>query len=236
MGQRLQYIVRLLCGCLTAFPALCGITRELDLPPGCPLLQFPTSSSSSSEHVPGEDHCCFFPFISRVRHLLNRLCVHLSPSHSILPMFIQLSALSPSPFPTHLTLRAFSVSALERSTASHSPIHLFQIILVPIVSMPSPPPSSFPLLSPCFGPTGCRVDCNLYLHPFKATQCLHHTWGGKHLKICTGLLCKPTWWQEKDHLMAHSDHSAQVQEFKSPPPSIYLLSRCSHASLISLWS
>lgn len=31
--------------------------------------------------LPGEDLCSFFPFILRVRHLLNRLCVHLSPSH-----------------------------------------------------------------------------------------------------------------------------------------------------------
>lgn len=138
MGQRRRYIVRLLCSCFTPFPSLCGTTRELYLPPGCPLSQSPTSFSASSEHVPGEALCSFFPFILSVRHLLNRLCVHLSPSHSIIPMFIQLSTLSPSPFPTHLTLRAPSVSA------SHSPIYLPQIVFVPIILMPSPLPSSFP--------------------------------------------------------------------------------------------
>lgn len=99
MGQRLQYIVHLHCSCLTPLPALCCFYYQRTLLAPClPLFLFPTSSSTSSEHVPGEDHCSFFPFILRARHLENRLCVRHSPSHSIIPMFIQLSALSTVPF------------------------------------------------------------------------------------------------------------------------------------------
>lgn len=153
MGQRRRYIVRLLCSCLTPFASLCGITRELYLPPGCPLLQSPTSFSTSSEHVPGEDLCSFFPFILRVRHLLNRLCVHLSPSH----VYSAISPFSlPVPHPSYSP--CFQCLCFSQSYLS----------FVPIILMPSPLPSSFPLLNPhCFRPTGCLIICNGTSAPLK---------------------------------------------------------------------
>lgn len=73
-------------------------TRELHLPPVCPYFPFPSSFSPSSQLFPGGSHSSFVSII-QVEHLEARLCLHLSPSHSISMMFIQSSALFSIPTP-----------------------------------------------------------------------------------------------------------------------------------------
>lgn len=92
----LQYLfIHLQWRFLIPLPALCGshsrrTSLALSLNSSLPL---PAS-------VPGEDHCSFFPFILRVRHLENRLCLCHFPSHSIIVMFIQPSILSTGSLPS----------------------------------------------------------------------------------------------------------------------------------------
>lgn len=116
------------------------ITRELYLPPVCPLFLFPTSSSPSCEHFPGEDRCSFSPFILRARHLENRLRLRLSLSHSIIPVFIQLSARStvrPPPFLPPSVPPAFLSADYASASLIKVPHLSISIYLSPIVFFPS---------------------------------------------------------------------------------------------------
>lgn len=72
--------------------SLCSLLPPLQQNFPWPLFEF--FPPAPTGRVSGEDHCSFFPFILRVRHLENgrRLC-HF-PSSSIIVMFIQPSVLS----------------------------------------------------------------------------------------------------------------------------------------------
>lgn len=83
------------CRFLIPLPALCGFHyRRTSLALSL------NSSLWLPASIPGEDHCSFFPFILRERHLENRLCLCLFPSHPIIVMFIQPSILSTASLPS----------------------------------------------------------------------------------------------------------------------------------------
>lgn len=80
----LRYTVRLRCGCSPSCSLPLLLLENSTYPLFAPLSQFPTSSSTSSEHVPGERTTAPSCLLSlRARLWENRLC-H-SPSHSIMP-------------------------------------------------------------------------------------------------------------------------------------------------------
>lgn len=94
--------------------SLCSLLPPLKQNFPWPLFEF--FPPAPTERVSGEDHCSFFPFILRARHLENgrRLC-HF-PSSSIIVMFIQPSVLStasltsflPTPPQSHLARPPFA--------------------------------------------------------------------------------------------------------------------------------
>lgn len=122
----------------------CCIMRELYLPPICLLFLFPISSPPSSEHFPGE---ASFP-LSLAWGIWKTGRLRLPPSRSIIPMFIQLSALStgppPSVFPSfcpaHLPLYACHLSALKPQLHL-SQCHIFQFLSISLQLFFSPTPS-----------------------------------------------------------------------------------------------
>lgn len=133
----LRYVfIHLECRFLIPLPALCGFHYRRTW-----LALSLNSSLLLPASVPGEDHCSFFPFILRVRHLENRLCLRHFPSHSIIVMFIQPSILSTAPLafpfsppllsPTWLALHLRDVTAFKHTTAvsqaSFIHVYLFQI-------------------------------------------------------------------------------------------------------------
>lgn len=166
-------------------------TLQLVLPENstCPLFApssyFPLPPSMSLERTSGS----FFPFIFSVRHLENRVCLCHSLSHSIIPMFIQLSALSNVPPPPFLPppvppafLFTLTMSRLLTTAALITVLHLsISIYLPPIVFFPtilplldassswisSPPGNAFvqidavPFVS--YEDKGCRGEP---VHPF----------------------------------------------------------------------
>lgn len=86
MAQRLRYIVRPRCGCSPSCSLPLLLLENSTYPLFAPLSQFPTSSSTSSEHVPGERTTAPSCLLSlRARHWENRPCLRHSPSHSITP-------------------------------------------------------------------------------------------------------------------------------------------------------
>lgn len=86
MAQGLRYIVRLRCGCSPSCSLPLLLLENSTYPLFAPLSQFPTSSSTSSEHIPGERTTAPSCLLSlRARHWENRLCLRHSPSHSIIP-------------------------------------------------------------------------------------------------------------------------------------------------------
>lgn len=140
---------------LTSCPVLCCLFyRKIQLAPYLPL---PPSSTSFSEHFPRDNQHSFLPFIFWVRHLENRLFLHLSPSHSIILMFIQFSNLPTFLLNSHLSshwplslcsqrLHSLLLRHLSRSgifPSSSSSLYLFYSIPLFAVALSMFPNASF---------------------------------------------------------------------------------------------